>query len=734
MIMKEVIYSYLSLVGISISVHNNPYLGRYGLFLFANIIQEVDWMSIYRNLKPHAYTLKLMGGTGDGKTEIATVCATKEARRILMNCIGRTNSTLRNRVLVYSEEYKDKIVVAAKVGGDIFERGLFSDMVAQSWAKVVKSQGKVVASIIGKDEDDFEQYLIEEINGKNNARAILSFLEENQKKDFVDAVINVYRLFSLHEHNYAIYNTVKNSLNETEVKENSAKFLSAIKEEVGRVLDMLGENFRAELWNVWKSVNQQLQEVFFEYFDKDNKSDDGYYYKELDLSIPDERFIDAMFTANDVQKGQRLSLEVLCGEIVIYLPVNEAIVKMINNLPTAKEVFKNSQGKTVFAVMDTRGLYHSDNTEDDNTDYLDELLYQGEADALLMVVPLFGDSNEKKIEELYKKAFKNFNKQIPVFMLHNKLDLFVDSINKDSFDDDPLSLEMEGGTILDAQELITKIEEREGQLRTELQNVQGKARKNLMIKSLSCYLKRDKTMQPELVKKYNIINAFEIIFRDTADYLKDSAVKIPLIVGNSEYDDVYIEVDKEIMVKAVKEQILKDTTDKKVFDPGMKDLATSIGKVPHGNAYNALKRRLRYGDGYTSNINEEYYYNCKSFSVNFTANLRNFVTDDMLNKIISQGVHVRGGKFMHADSDKFNEIVKRNVNAKELVSYLLYYQAMLEAEKTAFSFGGRFQNFLQKSMLYFNRTQIDSTKYEQGVYLIIKDAAEHTLMMNVTYR
>lgn len=691
-------------------------------------------MSIYRNLKPHAYTFKLMGGTGDGKTEIATVCATKEARRILMNCIGRTNSTLRNRVLVYSEEYKDKIVVAAKVGGDIFERGLFSDMITQSWAKVVKSQGKVVASIAGKDEEDFEQYLIEEINGKNNARAILSFLEENQKKEFVNSVINVYSSFSLREHNYTIYNTVKNSLTDTEVKENSAKFLSAIKEEVGRVLDMLGENFRTELWNVWNKVNQQLQEVFFKYFDEDNQSDDGYYYKELDLFIPDERFIDAMFTANDVQKGQRLSLEVLCSEIVMYLPVNEAIVKMINDLPTAKGVFKNNQGKTVFAVMDTRGLYHSDNTEDDNTDYLDELLYQGEADALLMVVPLFGDSNEKKIEELYKKAFKNFNKQIPVFMLHNKLDLFVDSINKDSFDDDPLSLEMEGGTILDAQELINKIEEREGQLRTELQNVQGKARKNLMIKSLSCYLKRDKTMQSELVKKYNIINAFEVIFRDTAEYLKGSAVKIPLIVGNSEYDDVYIEVDKEILVKAVKEQILKDTTDKKVFDPGIKDLETSIGKVPHGNAYNALKRRLRYGDGYTSNINEEYYYNCKSFSVNFTANLRNFVTDDMISIIISQGVNVRGGKFTQADSDKFNEIVKRNVNAKELVSYLLYYQAMLEAEKTAFSFGGRFQNFLQRSMLYFNRKQIDSMKYAQGVYLIIKDAAEHTLRMNVTYR
>lgn len=69
-------------------------------------------LSIYRKLQPHVHVLKLTGGTGDGKTEIATVFAAKEARTILLRGVGRTNSTLKERLLVYSEEYTNKLLVA----------------------------------------------------------------------------------------------------------------------------------------------------------------------------------------------------------------------------------------------------------------------------------------------------------------------------------------------------------------------------------------------------------------------------------------------------------------------------------------------------------------------------------------------------------------------------------------------------------------------------------------------
>ena len=43
--------------------------------------------------------------------------------------------------------------------------------------------------------------------------------------------------------------------------------------------------------------------------------------------------------------------------------------------------------------LDTGGLYHADNTEDENSDYCLDLIYKGDIDAIIMVVPLFGDSN-----------------------------------------------------------------------------------------------------------------------------------------------------------------------------------------------------------------------------------------------------------------------------------------------------------------------------------------------------
>lgn len=222
---------------------------------------------------------------------------------------------------------------------------------------------------------------------------------------------------------------------DVEVKENSKKFLSAIQQEVERTMDMQSEEFKIDLWSIWKDLNDGLAKVFFSYFNEADISNDGYFYKEIMLDKPDTEFISAMFTANNMQAGQRLSLEVLCSEIVIYVPMHKGFAKMIEADSNAGKVFRDSQNNIVFATLDTRGLYHSDNTDDENTDYCSKLIYKGDIDAIAMVVPLVGDTNEKKIGELYRDVLKNFNKQIPIFMVHNKLDLYVADLFKPSFYD-----------------------------------------------------------------------------------------------------------------------------------------------------------------------------------------------------------------------------------------------------------------------------------------------------------
>lgn len=691
-------------------------------------------MSVYRNLKPNVHVIKLVGGTGDGKTEIGTVPAAPKARKILLRCVGTTNSTLNERLLVYSESYTDKIVVAVKLDQAILSWGLYTEIITTALAKVVKAQGKVLASFVDKNEEELTEFLEREMALKNNTRALLTFLTAEEKKVLIKEIVDFYHNSEFHKYNYQIYNTVKNNLPDNETKENSKKFLGAIKSEVERMLEMMREDFKNLLKQAWNNVNNQLKAVFFSYFSQNDLSDDGYYFKEIHLDNPDEQFIDAMFTSNDIHNGERLSLEVMCSEIVIYLPMNEKIVKVIQSDAKANNVFRDNFGNIVFGVLDTRGLYHADNTDDENVDYFSDLLYQGDADALVMVVPLFGDSNEKKIKELYKVAFENFNKQIPVFMIHNKLDLYVDFLNKNNYSDDPLSMEMSDGDELTINEIISQVHNRESELRDELQKVQGKARKNLEIKSISCYLKRDKFMQQELVREFNILNSFDTIFKSVAVYLQESAVKIPLKVTD-EGADVSVYTDKKVLIELLHDYILQSNTDKKVFSPGLADLALSIGKTPHGSGYNALRRRLRNGDGYTSNIDESYFYNCNSFSINFTANLRNFTTLDLLDSLIENTLHVNGGKFnSHNDRSRFCQIVKNSISPKTLVSILLYENAMLKAEQSAFSFKSKFQNFLQNSMVYFNISQIDEMQYVEALEQMILDAAERTLSLNVTFK
>lgn len=687
----------------------------------------------YYNLKPFVRVVEFVGGTGTGKTEISTVPAAPKARKILLDGVGNTNSTLTERLMVFTTEYDDKMVIAVKRDENAFSRNHYTEIISKAIAKVVKDFGKVIAFTVGKDEDVLEEALHEQLAKRNNVKAILSLLSEELEESFIKAIVGLYHKYDLHQYNYRIYNTVKNEMADGEVKENSKKFLAAIQQEVERTMDMQSEDFKSDLWSIWEDVNDGLAKVFFSYFNEEDISNDGYYYKEIVLDNPDTEFINAMFTANNMQAGQRLSLEVLCGEIVIYVPMHKGFAKMIENDAKASAVFRDSQNNIVFATLDTRGLYHSDNTDDENIDYCSELIYKGDIDAIAMVVPLVGDTNEKKIGELYRDVLKNFNKQIPVFMIHNKLDLYVADLFKPTFYD-PLAEEEQDeiDNVFTERDLLESISDRMLELNDDLNAAQVKAKKRLPVKSLACFLYPNDSLPDYVTKEYNVREAYRTVLHDIAVSLEDSAYKVKFVAKEGEIPTPVI--DKERLAELIHVHVTDNATDKKVFTPGMSDIALSIGKTPHGNAYNALRRRLKNGDGYTSNIDEEYFYNCKSFSVNFTANLRNFASGEFIHSVVFQTLKITGVKRTQEADEKYMKTVESYVNPKELVSILLYYKAIQDAEKNAFSFKSKFQNFLQNSMHFFNLTEIDEKTYAEAIEKIVLEAANKALDLNVTFR
>ena len=689
-----------------------------------------------KNLLPHMHVIKLIGGTGDGKTEFSVVFAEPRARKILIKCVGKTNSTVRERMLVYTTALNGKVIVAASISEEILERKVFSEMVITAIAKVVRLNGKVVASMVGKAESDFEEELFSQLSERNNTCAVFNFLTEQQKKEFVEKIVGVYRKFHFSEHDYEIYNATKNNMSEKEAKENSNKFLGALKIEVERIISLIDKDFTNELLEICEETNEILRDKFFEYFNEENISEDGLYYKEISLEETEEdnRFIEAMFTSNNLQAGERLSLEVLCGQIFIYTPMNKAVRDIIANDKNASQVFIDEHGEYTFGILDTRGLYHTVVVNDDNADYLNELIYQGDTDAVAMVVPLQGDTNEKKIYELYRKLLEAYKKQTPLFMVNNKVDLYIDALRKDDFIDDPFSVSMDVANEMSADEIIEQVNKRVKELQGELQEAQNKARRNLEIVALPCYLKRDEGMKhEEVVRKYNIVNVVKSILLQTAEFLVRTSVKIPITLLGEE--DVDVEINQDELFKCVRAHILESETDKKVFEPGSKNIGDNIGICPHGNSYNALKRRLRYGDGYSCKIEENYYINCKSFTIDFTGNLRNFISENFISHTVHMTMKLVNGRFPgQKEEELFWKQVARNVDAKKFVSILLYDKAMRDAELTGFGFGTYFRGFLNNSIPYFYKGMIDENQYVDALEKVLKDAVKKTIALNVIYK
>ena len=689
-----------------------------------------------KNLLPHMHVIKLIGGTGDGKTEFSVVFAEPRARKILIKCVGKTNSTVRERMLVYTTALNGKVIVAASISEEILERKVFSEMVITAIAKVVRLNGKVVASMVGKAESDFEEELFAQLSERNNTCAVFNFLTEQQKKEFLEKIVGVYRKFHFSEHDYEIYNATKNNMSEKEAKENSNKFLGALKIEVERIISLIDKDFTNELLEICEETNEILRDKFFEYFDEENISEDGLYYKEISLEETEEdnRFIEAMFTSNNLQAGERLSLEVLCGQIFIYTPMNKAVRDIIANDKNASQVFIDEHGEYTFGILDTRGLYHTGVVNDDNADYLNELIYQGDTDAVAMVVPLQGDTNEKKIYELYRKLLEAYKKQTPLFMVNNKVDLYIDALRKDDFIDDPFSVSMDVANEMSADEIIEQVNKRVNELQGELQEAQNKARRNLEIVALPCYLKRDEGMKhEEVVRKYNIVNVVKSILLQTAEFLVRTSVKIPITLVGEE--DVDVEINRDELIKCVRAHILESETDKKVFEPGSKNIGDNMGICPHGNSYNALKRRLRYGDGYSCKIEENYYINCMSFTIDFTGNLRNFISENFISHTVHMTMKLVNGRFPGQKEDElFWKQVARNVDAKKFVSILLYDKAMRDAELTGFGFGTYFRGFLNNSMPYFYKGMIDENQYVDALEKVLKDAVKRTIALNVIYK
>jgi len=689
-------------------------------------------LTLPKHLAPHVRELKLIAGTGCGKTKFAANLAAPTARDILERCVGETNSTIVDHLLVYTTDKNQcsKMTVAVKHNSNAIPYSAFQEILTSATAAVIQ-KGRSTDPDEKKAIVAMREALEKELGKKNNLKAVFSLLLDEGHEEFIRNVTGWYRSSHLWDENAKLYNTAKNLSQEQKPGKTSISLLSLIKTVVRDWFDQCHQDQKDSLQNIYNNVNDSLSQRFFNIFSPDCCSADGYYYRDLDLQNPDEDFCRQMFTANNLRR-ETLSLEVLCSEIVIYVPMAAAIADLLRQNPVSEKVFSDPQNNLVFGLRDTQGVFHADREEEQNIEYCSDLVYKNTPDAILVIAPLWSDQNEKKSHELYHRILQDYQKDTPIFLIHNKLDLFIDTLVKNQDNFDALTGLSVGDTAeLTLQEVNSKTQAQIEGLDGDLLTIQKKNGKRLNIYSVACFLKAlNGTLSFEVRKgisqSYSLLSACQSIFSNLAKNLDQNAKKIAFMTIPDE--EQVLSVDTTQLQTTLHIHLSSAETQKAVLIPGTQNLGE---KLQYGDSY--------MDSNYTSNINEDYYYNCKNIKITFPANIKNLLSPQFLHTLVFETLILEGGTFRDNGNQEFLEAVEMELRKEqyknELVRTLLYHGAFLKASSgmTAFSFRRQFQAFLDYSRPLLIPAKVDENAYAEALRDLIEEAGRTVISRRIVF-
>lgn len=698
-----------------------------------------------KHLAPRCRKLKLIAGTGCGKTKFTANLADDAAREILECCVGESNSTIleRHQVFTTDENLRNKMIVAVRHNSNAISYSAIQETLTSAVARVIQKSRTAIL-----DEETYAEAMQEsleaELAKKNNLKAPYSLLSDKGLEAFICGMTDWYRKSGLWRNNVTLYNTAKNLSQDQKSARDGSSLLSLIKAGVRDSLDQCAQ--KNDLEAIYTAANDDLSQRFFSTFSRDDCSADGYYYRDLDLQNPDKDFCRQIFTANNIQDGETLSIEVLCSEVVIYAPMALDVANMLRQDLVAEKVFSDPQNNLVFELLDTQGLHHADGNEDENLTYCSELVYKNIPDAILVVIPLFADPNGKKTRELYREVMQNYQKDTPIFLIHNKLDLFVNHFVTEQCKFNPRTKTFtRNANEITAEEINSAVHQRIEELDRDLLAVQRKSGKRLNLYSITCFFEAlpqalSSDVQEWIYQSYDLVNSYRDILTTLAKNLERNAGKITFEIDSNE-EQAPVVNDAQLR-ELLHTHLISPEVQKQVLVPGAKNLGENDGITPHGNSYHALGRRLRYGDGGTfqSDIDENYYYNCKNISITFPANIKNLLTPQFLHTLISQVLTLEGGKFRSdADAERFRKAVEMELCTdqyrNELIRGLLYYHAFVEASNSldAFSFRRKFQKFLDNSRPLLTAAKLDEDAYARAIRTLVEEASRTVMNRQIIF-
>ena len=683
-------------------------------------------------LTKNVVTFLLTAATGAGKTLLACLLTTKSACSILAKGVGNTNTTLTNRKYVYStnDALKNKIIVWAKKKDVMLSNVDVQDIVLKALAILI---AKYKDLSMMEEQELIEKFISEGkqlLESNNNTRAIFTLLDEEKLNELLSVSIRAIIKLGILNDSYKAYKRAGNKIKPEEIKPTSHIFWSAITTELSLLIDNINNDndYKKMLFENIKDKSDVLEEKFYNYFGKDTINQEGYYVKEIDLENQDEKIINQLFKDNDLSKDKVASLEILCDELIIYTYMNEFVNGVIKTNQKLMNVFLNNyNGHYEFALYDTMGVFHKDLDEDKSYDYFEGLTRIEKFAGIIILAPLKGDSNVVKMKKNIVEFLSHIKYSTTIFILRNNLNKYIRDEIENQYDISTIGDNDIDVDINSMNEILLKLKK---QLEKDFSY---KINKYIDL-DVHKYLVEFRRFDSD-IKNINDISQCELsnvvvdILVSYANYVEKYNDRIKLTKDDSA--DVCLRINKDELINNfvyLCSNVKNSNVEREVFLPTNSNIEINLQKCPHGHSYNALKRHLICGEGFTSSINESYFVNRDNITITFPNNLNKMGIGTSFDILTNNIINIQGLIINDLAIQKIFEKFKYYINSNKITKLLVYDYALKNAEKLYLSYEGCFNGMLDNCQTLIGKNgEYSYDKWVDALYDIYSEA------LNMTY-
>lgn len=695
------------------------------------MVKTIQMNRFQRRMKPVCRLIKVISSTGAGKTELTKFFASKMAAMLIEKCIGKTNSTITPRTLVYTNEYDNKIIVATKPSKLMINKIWFDSRVSEVLAEYIYSCKGIYQLDKIERVNTLKKIIRNNFKPNSNINASITLIPKDKRNIVFQELINIIDSKILtKELTWEYYSEAKRAEKKEESNQTPRKLKIKIISIVNSLFDVNSELVR-EIYSTFTKLNDSLKDVYHHYFNEESISIDGYYCKEIhedDIANKND-FIEHFFTNNN--NDNHISIETLCDDIVIYVPIDEGIAKYLRSVYNLNNIFTNAKGHISFAIKDHMGLFHKNTTEKDNEDYFDKMAYSEHCDAIILMAPIEGDSNHKKLISTFKKFLVNYPYSTPILIVNNKVDLYIDEEIKNK---DPrsevgfgfgFSIE-KNSSVNFTDDVILELEKILNNLSIELMSSQSKKRHPGQIDSVATFFKLPLAeVSREKIEKYLPEIMIKSLFKLISNNVEYTKEKIPFCIDSNDELDIRFVGIENLLTPIFESNLWMN----KIYNPVIKNINENIMIVPHGQGYNKLDRKTPYGGSCYSHIDDEWFQNCSSFDITFPGNLKNLISKELIKPIILEKLVIENGtieneldfkqKVLENLLDLSNNYLNANLKREMFIGKLLYDTPFMDAKLEGMTFGSKFQGYLRNV-----QDLVKEPKKNVGLYV---DAIQETL-------